>query len=51
MVAAEVRAVRERVGIMDVTAFTKVEVSMGRMPRAFLDRLIANRMPKPGASA
>ena len=27
MVAAEVKAVRERVGIMDVTAFTKVEVA------------------------
>ncbi|WP_282152563.1 FAD-dependent oxidoreductase [Ruegeria atlantica] len=45
MVAAEVKAVRERVGIMDVTAFTKVEVS-GPDAYALLDRLIANRMPQ-----
>ncbi|MEW2917800.1 FAD-dependent oxidoreductase [Ruegeria sp. ANG10] len=45
MVAAEVNAVRERVGIMDVTAFTKVEVS-GPDARALLDRLTANRMPQ-----
>ncbi|RBW60714.1 FAD-dependent oxidoreductase [Ruegeria sp. A3M17] len=45
MVAAEVKAVRERVGIMDVTAFTKVEVS-GPDAYALVDRLIANRMPQ-----
>lgn len=45
MVAAEVNAVRERVGIMDVTAFTKVEVS-GPDAHALLDRLTANRMPQ-----
>ncbi|WP_282121354.1 FAD-dependent oxidoreductase [Ruegeria atlantica] len=45
MVAAEVKAVRERVGIMDVTAFTKVEVS-GPDAYALLDRLIANRVPQ-----
>lgn len=44
MVGAEVRAVRERVGIMDVTAFTKVEVS-GPSAAGLLDRLVANRMP------
>ncbi|MEM9708604.1 MAG: FAD-dependent oxidoreductase [Pseudomonadota bacterium] len=45
MVALEVKAVRERVGIMDVTAFTKLEVSG---PGAFelLDGLTANRLPK-----
>ncbi|MBO9397071.1 FAD-dependent oxidoreductase [Shimia sp. R9_2] len=49
MVAAEVKAVRERVGVMDVTAFTKVEVS-GPDAYALLDRLTANRMPqKDGA--
>ncbi|MEL6608887.1 MAG: FAD-dependent oxidoreductase [Pseudomonadota bacterium] len=42
MVAAEVKAVRERVGIIDVTAFTKVRVS-GDL--ADLDRLIANKVP------
>lgn len=45
LVEAEVRAVRERVGIMDVTAFTKVEVS-GPDACALLDRLTANRMPQ-----
>ncbi len=45
MVAAEVKAVRERVGIMDVTAFTKVEVS-GPDAYDLLDRLTANRMPQ-----
>ncbi|MCG7520307.1 FAD-dependent oxidoreductase [Ruegeria sp. Ofav3-42] len=45
MVAAEVKAVRESVGIMDVTAFTKVEVS-GPGAHALLDRLTANRMPQ-----
>ncbi|WP_299889053.1 FAD-dependent oxidoreductase [uncultured Ruegeria sp.] len=45
LVAAEVKAVRERVGIMDVTAFTKVEV-VGPDAYALLDRLTANRMPQ-----
>ncbi|KUF10731.1 FAD-dependent oxidoreductase [Pseudoponticoccus marisrubri] len=45
MVAAEVKAVRERVGIMDVTAFTKVLVE-GPGAFALLDRLTANRMPQ-----
>lgn len=45
MVAQEVKAVRERVGIMDVTAFTKVEVA-GPDAYALLDRLTANRMPQ-----
>lgn len=49
MVAAEVKAVRERVGIMDVTAFTKVEVS-GPDAHALLDRLTANRMPQKTGS-
>ena len=45
MVATEVKAVRERVGIMDMTAFTKVMVS-GPDAYALLDRLTANRMPQ-----
>ncbi len=45
MVAAEVEAVRERVGIIDVTAFTKVLVE-GPDAYALLDRLTANRMPQ-----
>ena len=45
MVAAEVKAVRENVGLMDVTAFTKVLVE-GPDAYALLDRLTANRMPQ-----
>ena len=45
VVAAEVKAVRENVGIMDVTAFTKVMVE-GPDAYALLDRLTANRMPQ-----
>ena len=44
MIEAEVKAVREAVGIMDVTAFTKVEVS-GPAAAALLDRLVANKLP------
>ncbi|WP_170434251.1 FAD-dependent oxidoreductase [Ruegeria arenilitoris] len=45
MVAAECRAVREAVGIMDISAFTQVEIS-GPDARALLDRLVANRLPQ-----
>lgn len=45
LVAEEVRAVRERVGVMDVTAFTKVMVE-GPHAYALLDRLTSNRMPQ-----
>ncbi|NNE80060.1 MAG: GcvT family protein [Silicimonas sp.] len=49
MAAHEVKAVRERVGIMDVTAFTKVEVS-GPDAYDLLDWLTANRMPQKTGS-
>ncbi len=49
IVAAEVKAVREAVGIMDVTAFTKVMVE-GPDAYALLDRLTANRMPQKSGS-
>ena len=49
LVAAEVKAVRERVGVMDVTAFTKVLVE-GPDAYALLDRLTANRMPQKTGS-
>ena len=48
-VAREVKAVRQSVGIMDVTAFTKVLVE-GEDAYAFLDRLTANRMPQKNGS-
>ncbi|MEO0744062.1 MAG: FAD-dependent oxidoreductase [Pseudomonadota bacterium] len=49
MVAAEVQAVRGAVGIMDVTAFSKVLVE-GPDAHALLDRLTANRMPQKDGS-
>lgn len=44
MVAHEVKAVREAVGIMDVTAFTKVKVS-GAGASDLLEQLTANNLP------
>jgi dimethylglycine dehydrogenase len=44
-VREEVKAVRERVGLLDLTGFSKFEVS-GPSAEAFLDRLVANRLPK-----
>ena len=44
-VAKEVAAVRNGVGIMDISAFTKVMVS-GQGAEAALDRLMPNRLPK-----
>ncbi len=49
IVQREVAAVRASVGVMDVTAFTKVEVS-GSDASVFLDGLIANRMPSRDGS-
>ncbi len=46
-VASEVEAVRERVGIADLTAFAKHDVT-GPDAAAFLDRLTTNRLPKVG---
>jgi dimethylglycine dehydrogenase len=47
-VAEECRAVRERVGLTDLTSFAKYEVS-GADAFSFLDRVCANRIPsKPG---
>ena len=47
MVAAECRAVREAAGIMDISAFTKVEIS-GPDAGIFLDRLVPNKLPRTG---
>ena len=44
---AECLAVRERVGILDLSGFAKYDVT-GADARAFLDRICANRMPKRG---
>lgn len=45
VVAAECRAVRERVGVMELPSFATFEVT-GPDAGAFLDRLCANRMPR-----
>jgi dimethylglycine dehydrogenase len=51
VVGEEVRAVRERAGLIDISAFTKIEVS-GPDAVRFLDRLVPNRLPsKPGRIA
>ena len=44
-VAAEHKAVRERAGVIDLTAFSQYEVT-GRAAAAFLDRVSANRPPR-----
>ena len=44
-VAEECRAVREGVGVMDLSAFGKIDVS-GPDAHAFIDRMIANRAPR-----
>ncbi len=49
-VAEECRAVRERVGLMDLSSFAKFDIS-GRGAEAFLNRLYANRMPAEGRIA
>ncbi len=46
-VGAEVRAVRESVGVTEIANFAKYEVT-GQGAEAFLDRLMTNRMPKRG---
>jgi dimethylglycine dehydrogenase len=49
-VAAEVRAVRERVGAIEIANFGKHELR-GPGTRAFLGRLLAGHLPKPGRVA
>lgn len=45
VVAAEVQAVEQRVGVLDLSGFAKYEVT-GPDAEAFLNRICANRMPK-----
>ncbi|MEM9317425.1 MAG: FAD-dependent oxidoreductase [Pseudomonadota bacterium] len=47
IVGGECRAVREGVGLLDITAFSRYEVS-GPNARAWLDRMMASALPKPG---
>ncbi len=46
-VGREVQAVRERVGVTEIANFAKYEIS-GHGAQAFLDRLMTNRLPRPG---
>ncbi len=46
-VGAECRNVRDNVGLLDMTAFAKARLS-GPGAAAFLDRLVANRLPRVG---
>ena len=45
VVAAECRAVRERVGVMDFSSFAKFDVT-GEGAEEYLNRITANRMPR-----
>jgi len=45
MIHEEVKAVRERVGLMDISAFSKIEVC-GYHAAGFLEPLISNRLPR-----
>ncbi len=49
-VAREVKAVREAVGCIEIANFAKHEVT-GPGARAFLDHVLAGRVPKPGRMA
>ena len=49
-VAAECRAVREDVGLVDISSFSKFDIS-GPDAERFLDGLLANRLPKVGRVA
>jgi len=46
-IGEECRAVRERAGLLDISAFARYEVT-GADAGAWLDRLLAARLPKPG---
>jgi dimethylglycine dehydrogenase len=49
LVAQECKAVREQVGLLDVSAFSRYEVS-GKDAEAWLDRVLSCPLPKPGRS-
>ena len=47
IIGAEARAVREKAGLLDITGFSRYQVT-GEGAEAWLDRLFASRLPKPG---
>ena len=50
VVAEECRAVRERVGVLDLSSFAKYDVT-GKDAETLLNRISANRMPRAGRIA
>lgn len=49
IVAEECKAVRETAGLLDITGFSRYEVS-GENAEKWLDHIFATRLPKPGRS-
>ena len=47
IVAEECRAIREGVGLLDITGFSRYEVT-GPNAEAWLDRIMASKLPTPG---
>ena len=47
IVAQECRAIREGVGLLDITGFSRYEVT-GPNAEAWLDRIMASKLPTPG---
>ncbi len=47
IVAAECKVIREGVGLLDITGFSRFEVS-GPRAEAWLDQMMASRLPGPG---
>ncbi len=47
IVAEECKAIRETVGLLDITGFSRFEVS-GPNAEAWLDKLMASKLPAPG---
>ncbi|WJY21554.1 FAD-dependent oxidoreductase [Fontisubflavum oceani] len=47
IVAEECRAIREGVGLLDITGFSRYEVT-GPNAEAWLDRIMASKLPAPG---
>ena len=50
LIAAEAKAARDGVGLLDITAFSRYEVT-GPGAKAWLDRTFACKLPKPGRAA
>ena len=47
LVGAECRATRDAVGLLDISAFSRYEIS-GPNAQAWLDKMMASTLPKPG---